>query len=390
MNIDSQKEASAPGSVVALVRCEDYDASRVTSAVARGLTLLGGAERFANRGERILLKPNLLAGCAPEKAVTTHPSVFTAVTRQLLDAGAQLTYGDSPGFGRMETVGRNAGICQAAAALGVAPADFVKGKTCSFPDGNLVKQFTVAAGVFDADGIVSLPKLKTHALTRMTGAVKNQFGCIPGMRKAEFHARLPQLEQFARMLVDLTRLLKPRLYVMDAIVAMEGNGPRGGKPRQVSALLLSTDPVALDAAACAMMDLDPDLVPTIRWGEESGLGSARGVNIIGDALDTFVVAGYKANRDPAGARAALNGKLAWVLRRYVVSRPAIDAAQCTRCGTCVKVCPVTPKAVDFMRGKEHAPSHDYNACIRCYCCQEMCPDHAIDVRKTRLGKLLRF
>lgn len=373
---------------VAVVRCEDYEAERVFDAVGRGLALLGGPQAFAKVGDQILLKPNLLAGSAPGKAVTTHPSVFSAVARNFQAVGARLSYGDSPGFGRSESAARHAKLVEAAEALGIPMADFGSGKTVSFPEGRLVKQFTIAAGVLEADGIVSLPKLKTHALTRMTGAVKNQFGCIPGLLKGEFHARMPELERFAQMLVDLTRLLRPRLYVMDAIVAMEGNGPRGGKPRPLSALLFSADPVALDAVACTMIGLDPDLVPTIRWGESFGLGTAGPIRLLGETPEIFLVRDFVVNREPTPIAASLPGLPAWLLRRYVVARPAIEAARCTRCGTCVKVCPATPKALDFRKGAKQPPVYDYNLCIRCYCCQELCPEHAIAVQRPRLGNLL--
>ncbi|HEO71926.1 MAG TPA: DUF362 domain-containing protein, partial [Candidatus Hydrogenedentes bacterium] len=168
-------------SAVALVRCEDYDVERVHDAVGEGLALLGGVEQLVKIGEKTLLKPNLLSGKPPEKAVTTHPSVFGAVARYWLDAGASLTYGDSPGFGKPESVARKAGLADVAEKLGIPCADFVNGRQISYAEGKLIKQFTLAEGVLEADAVVSLPKLKTHALTRLTGAVKNQFGCIPGL-----------------------------------------------------------------------------------------------------------------------------------------------------------------------------------------------------------------
>ncbi|MBE0417670.1 MAG: DUF362 domain-containing protein, partial [Coriobacteriia bacterium] len=260
------------GSTVALVRCETYDEDVVHAAVGRGLELLGGADRFVTPGERVLLKPNLLVASAPGSSVTTHPSVFAAVARHLADAGANLSYGDSPAVGRPEGVARRAGLADVAAHLDIPFADFTNSRDFSARDGQVVKRWSIAEGVFAADRVVSLPKMKTHALTRMTGAVKNQFGCIPGARKGEFHARMPDIRRFAQMLVDLCAAVAPRLYVMDGIVAMEGNGPRGGDSRPVGVLLLSDDPVALDATACRLMGLDPTLVETVTLGQESGLG----------------------------------------------------------------------------------------------------------------------
>jgi len=375
-------------SIVALVACKDYDESRVAAAIDEGLSLLGGVERFVRPGERLLLKPNLLAGAAPEKAVTTHPAVFKAVARRFAACGAQLSYGDSPGFGRPESAARRAGLVSVAEATGVALADFMSSKTVSFPEGHLIKQFTIAQGVLSADGVISLPKLKTHALTRITGAVKNQFGCIPGFLKGEFHARLPELDRFARMLADVTRFVKPRLYVMDAVLAMEGNGPRNGTPVPLGALLLSDDPVAIDAAAAQMVDLDPALVPTVRQGVETGLGACADTEVAGAPLDSFIQRGFQVDRRREGAKGALPRLLARVMRETIVPRPVINTAVCSRCGTCVQVCPVSPKAVDFRGGKDTPPSHDYHICIRCYCCQEYCPDGAITVSTPLLGRLV--
>jgi uncharacterized protein (DUF362 family)/Pyruvate/2-oxoacid:ferredoxin oxidoreductase delta subunit len=382
-------EAGRPAQV-ALVCCEEYDETAVYEAVGRGLALLGGAGRFVQPGETILLKPNLLVFSTPGQAVTTHPAVFGAVARHLQAAGAHLSYGDSPAFGRTVDVARFCGLAEVASQLEIPLADFGAGQTVSFPEGGLAKKFSIAEGVLAADGIVSLPKFKTHGLTRFTGSVKNQFGCIPGLLKSEFHVRLQDQERFCQMLVDLNRLLHPRLYVMDGIVAMEGNGPRGGDPRTMSVLLLSDDPVALDATACRMIDLDISLVPTNTWGEAWGLGQAHQVEILGDPLESFAAPDFSANRQK-GSTTGEPGRLSGLLKQWLVPRPAIQPANCTRCGTCVQACPVSPKAVDFRsaNGRKQPPSYDYGLCIRCYCCQEMCPERAIEIETPLLGRLIR-
>ena len=375
-------------STVAVIRCNSYEQADVQEAVVRGLSLLGGAEAFVKPGETILLKPNLLTGRSPERAVTTHPSVFRAVATVLQSAGAHLTYGDSPGFGKPETASQKAGLFDVAQELNIALADFTRGDVVSFPEGIQNKQFTIARGVLSADGIVSLPKLKAHGLTRMTGAIKNQFGCIPGPLKAEFHARLPMAELFSQMLVDLNRLLKPRLFVMDGIVAMEGNGPQNGTPRPMNVLLLSSDPVALDATVCRMIALNPKLVLPIQYGVEFGLGSAESIELLGDPIESFVNADFVVNRRPLPTTEQ-PGRPSRLARRYVVPKPFIVASKCTKCGTCVSVCPVDPKAVEFRgSGRVNPPIHDYQRCIRCYCCQELCPEGAIEVKTPLLGRLI--
>ncbi len=371
-----------------VLHCDSYDLEEVHETIGRGLSLLGGAAAFVAPGERILLKPNLLTGQAPERAVTTHPSVFRSVAEHLRAAGADLVYGDSPGFGRPAPAARKSGLVDVADELGIPLADLVNGTTVAFPDGGLIKQFTIADGVLSADGIVSLPKMKTHGMTRITGAIKNQFGCIPGVLKAEFHARLPNVDLFSQMLVDLNRLLHPRLFVMDGIVAMEGNGPQNGKPRAMNLILISTDPVAIDTTVCRLVNLDPSLVPTIMYGESMGLGSASEIELAGDPIEPLIAADFDVNRQrrPTTDRP---DRVSRIARRLVVPRPVVRDNLCTRCGTCVSICPVTPKAIAFAGDdRTRAPAHDYARCIRCYCCQEMCPEGAIDIVVPPIGRLI--
>jgi uncharacterized protein (DUF362 family)/NAD-dependent dihydropyrimidine dehydrogenase PreA subunit len=373
---------------VAIVRCEDYEKEKVYRAVGEGIALLGGVEKFCGCGETILIKPNLLRSAAPEKAVTTHPAVVSAVARHFLEADVRVSLGDSPGFGKPESVAKKSGLGQVLEEHGIAMADFQTAVQISFPEGHLIRQFMLAQGVVDADGIVSLPKFKTHALTRITGAVKNQFGCIPGLLKGEFHARLPEMDRFARMLADLCRAVNPRLYIMDAVVAMEGNGPGNGDPRALNAILLSEDPVALDAAACAMIDLDPALVPTCRWGAETGLGSYAEISYAGSEPAAFHLPDFKVNRKEA-KDGVMNRVLARLIRQLITPRPVIAEENCTRCGTCVRVCPATPKAVQFENeDRNKPPVYNYTDCIRCYCCQELCPEKAIHVATPLPGRVL--
>jgi len=375
---------------VVMLCCNDYDVDRIQECLLRGIDMLGGIHHFVQPGEHLLLKPNLLSGKVPDKAVTTHPAVFQAVASLFKSAGATLSYGDSPGFGRSASVATRAGLAEVAEQLNITLADFQNGRTVSFPEGRLCKQFFIAEGALNADGIISLPKLKTHALTRMTGAVKNQFGCVPGMLKGEFHGRFNKVDRFSEMLVDLTRFLSPRLYIMDGIVAMEGNGPGNGTPRNMGVLLLSEDPVALDTVVCRLIDLDPNLVPTISAGFRAGLGDYHQMQLLGAPLEECVCTDFKVNRKKELSSDSVNRFLVPVMRRHLIPRPVIRSQRCTRCGSCVKMCPVAPKAIDFQdHGHSAPPVYDYGRCIRCYCCQELCPENAIEIETPWLGRLIR-
>jgi len=374
---------------VALIRCDTYADAQVLKAVRTGLDLLGGISMFVKPGERIVMKPNILIGTDPDKGVTTHPTIFKAVGKLLRDAGASVYYGDSPSFGKSEPNLRRSGLKQVGEELGFILADFDSGRPVSHKDALLVKKFVIANGVLDSDGLVSLPKLKTHGLVRFTGAVKNQFGCVPGLLKSQYHVKLPDPYDFATMLVDLNTLIEPRLYVMDGIRAMEGNGPRSGKLKQLNVLLLSIDPIALDATACRIIDLDPEVVPTSRPGEKAGLGTyhIENIELVGESVESFLDPGFEVNRTPPVHSSG--GRFRTFIKNRITQRPVIDKAKCTSCGICVEMCPVEPKAVDWDKGDQSKPPrHDYDRCIRCYCCQETCPEGAIFIDSPLLGRLL--
>jgi len=378
-------------SKVAIVRCNSYNQLEVNQAIARGLELLGGVGAFIKADEKILLKVNLLAGDVPEKCVTTHPAVFHAVAEQFLAAGACISYGDSPGFGTTGAAAKKAGISDVAEELKLEAADFKEGRDVFFEEGNQNKKFFLANGVLDCDGLISLPKMKTHGLERFTGAVKNQFGCVVGMRKGEFHVKLPDATDFAKMLVDLNSYVKPRLYIMDGIMAMEGNGPRGGTPRSMNVLLFSTDPIALDATACRMIDLNPLFVPTTLIGAETGAGvyMEEDIELVGDALKDFVCMDFIVERSPV--KTIKKGRMIQFMNNRLVAKPYIVDEKCNQCGTCVQSCPVEGKAVNWLNGdKTKPPVYDYSICIKCYCCQEMCPESAIILKDPliiKVGKL---
>ncbi len=377
-------------SKVALVYCSSYELSEVRQAVLKGMGLIGGARAFVRSGERIVLKVNLLAGDVPEKSVTTHPSVFRCVAELLAAEGAMIQYGDSPGFGAPHAAAKKAGIAGVAKEMNIELADFKEGRDVFYEKGVQNKKFYVARGILESDGVVSLPKLKTHGLERFTGCIKNQFGCVVGIRKGEFHVKLPDATDFARMIVDLNNFIKPRLYVMDGIMAMEGNGPRGGTPRPMNVLLFSTDPVALDATACRLINLNPLLVPAIVCGSETGAGTflEEEIEIAGDDYKSLICSDFIVDRTPVKAKR--KNQTARFMKNRLVPKPVIIPGKCTRCGTCVHSCPVEGKAVNWFDGDHtKVPTYDYNKCIRCYCCQEMCPEGAIVLEDPLFRKAVR-
>lgn len=375
-------------SVAALVRCGSYRRKEVYEALRRGISLMGGLEKYVPMNDRILVKPNMLRAKEPGSPVTVNPVVFGEFLRILREEGAEkLVYGDSPGIGSPAHVASAAGFAKEAEEHGVSLGNFNCGREVKFSEGVFCKKFDIAEAVLEADSIISIAKMKTHMLTRITGAVKNQLGCVYGLNKAGFHSRFPNAVEFSGMLVDLNRLLRPKLFILDGITAMEGNGPASGESKEMGFLLISDDPVFLDALFADIVRLPREYVPTIYLGEKNGLGSSSGT-LLGDETADFFDDSFEVVRRPVVDESLnfLKGAKNLFLRR-----PFIDEQKCVHCGICVDACPVVGKALNFRNGdRSRPPVYDYDKCIRCYCCQEMCPKKAIGVKTPLLGRLFFY
>lgn len=180
---------------------------------------------------------------------------------------------DSCGHGTTQAVIRGTGMDTYLEKYHIPAVDYSEGVKTAYPQGVQAKEFILPKELLEQDCVISLSKMKTHALERITGAVKNSYGFVYGFHKAKGHTQYPSADSFARMLIDLNKCVAPKLYVMDGIVAMEGNGPGSGDPVPMNVLLMSTDPVALDSVFSRLVYLKPEMVPTNYHGEKMGLGT---------------------------------------------------------------------------------------------------------------------
>lgn len=379
-------------SKVVVLPCEDYEEEKIYRLLRKGMEVLGGVSAFIGKEEKILLKPNLLKKAEVEKAVITHPAVVGAFARFLREEGyANIVLADSCGHGSTNQVIRGTGMDTCLEKYKIPAIDYTKGISVDYPEGIQAKEFVLPKELLEADCVISLCKMKTHALERITGAVKNSYGFVYGRNKAIGHTKYPSADSFARMLVDLNQYVKPRLYIMDGIVAMEGNGPGSGDPVPMKVMLLSADPVALDSVFARLVYLKPELVPTNYHGEKMGLGDWKEENIqvivadeegiressMEELVSQFGKPDFHVDRTQV--RTNIWTRMAKALNLFQ-KKPYIEEDKCVRCGICVNSCPVPGKAVDFRKGKEQPPVYDYKKCIRCFCCQEMCPKKAIKVK----------
>lgn len=372
-------------SKVALIPCSSYDKETLYRSLNQGLELLGGLEPLIGKEENILFKPNLVRSAKRERAVVTDPAVMEALFAIFREKGySYLACGDSCGIGSAGKAMKECGMDEALERWDVTLKEFQNEQKVETERG---RTLTLAKDVLQADALVSVCKMKTHALERITGAVKNQYGCVCGMHKAMGHTQYPNADIFARMLADLNLTIRPRLYLMDGITAMEGNGPTSGDPVSMNVLLFSTDPVALDSVFCHLVHLDPQLVPTNIHGEKMGLGTWKSSQIevvTPDGIYTpeqirqiYGKPEFHVDRKKIKGKNIMDSFRVFGIFR---KKPYIVKDQCRKCGVCVSACPVEGKAIQFKNGRTNPPVYDYKKCIRCFCCQEMCPHRAIKVK----------
>jgi uncharacterized protein (DUF362 family)/Pyruvate/2-oxoacid:ferredoxin oxidoreductase delta subunit len=378
---------------VSLQSLADYNPERVKDALHLLLEPLGGIDRYVKPGQKVLIKPNLLAGKAPEKAVTTHPEIVRQVILMVQQAGGIASVGDSPGLGKPENVARKCGIFEVIESTGARFAFFDESVPINLEAGTF-HHLEVAREALETDIIINLPKLKTHQMMGYTGAVKNLFGLVVGMRKVRLHLQAgTDKEFFALMLLELAERFKPALSIMDAVVGMEGNGPGNGDPVQIGALLASPHLVALDTVATAMVNLSEQRVWTQMVARKTG---RQGVSL--DELDLHGVplATLQTSRFRPAKNSDINFGLPIpvknILKNTITAQPTITQA-CQQCGHCVTHCPPEAMTIDPSETTTLDTKRvkiDYNRCIRCFCCQELCPHNAITTQQGMILRLLDF
>lgn len=369
---------------VAVRHCEDYERARVERAVDELFTLCGGIQTVVQPGMRVLVKLNLLMKRAPDRATTTHPEVARAVALAVRRAGGIPILADSPGGpytrGMLAGVYETCGIRAVADELGCALNDDFSVTTRFYAQGDVARHIDLIGVLDSVDAVITVGKLKTHGLTTMTGCVKNLYGCVPGTTKVEYHARYPKADVFSRMLVDLCECVKPSFAILDAIEGMEGEGPSGGRPRAIGALVGGPNPHQVDAVGAALIGLREDEVSTLRAARERGL--LRAYTCVGDPVEPLILRDFD-----IPMRTRRSGWVNWVshLPQALRPRPVFTHRRCDGCGTCVRACPGKAISMDA----NHRPQVDLKKCIRCYCCQELCPKTDVEVSRNPILRLLK-
>jgi uncharacterized protein (DUF362 family)/Pyruvate/2-oxoacid:ferredoxin oxidoreductase delta subunit len=362
------------GEKVSIVRCPTYNYPRILSEVRNVLKLLGGMRAYVRKGDKVLLKPNLLSAKHPNRWVTTHPLIVKAVAQLVQEEGGIPSIGDSPAIGSIHRVASQTGMKKVADELGCPLMEFEKVAQIRTRYDYTFRRIELAKAALETDVIINLPKVKTHGMMLLTIGVKNIFGCIPGIRKAQWHLKAGTDHfYFAGMLVELCQIVKPTLTIVDGIVAMEGNGPSNGTPHPLGLILAGGNPLSLDVTISRILGVPPEKLPTTQAAKKRGFEGTdpEHIEVLGKRVEDICIPNFRLPE-----RFDLEWKLPVFIKRPLkkifIPRPMVEGRRCTGCGTCADLCP--PKAISLFGSKV---SIDYGRCIRCYCCQEVCPEGAV-------------
>ncbi|MEA1963906.1 MAG: DUF362 domain-containing protein [Candidatus Aerophobetes bacterium] len=376
-------------STVSIIKCKSYDEEKVYQSIDKSIRLIGGIDDIIKPEDKVLLKINLLSARPPEEAVTTHPAVIGAVIRLIRERGAVPWVGDAAplvsGFTRREKDAFDiCGIRKTVEKEGGKIVNFSRTgySKIKIKEAEQLKEINIAKPILQADAIISLPKLKTHELTLLTGAVKNFFGCVPSSDRSKAH-RLANEGKFAQAVVDIYSVCKPCLAVMDGISAMEGEGPSAGDPISLGLILASRDCVSLDVVASQITGFKPSEILTSVDAIQRGLGpeNLQKIKVVGEEIKNVSRLNFK---KPVAYKnfsfRILRRLLTPLGTKILASYPHLRKERCNKCGICAQKCPVGAIQLNPY------PGVNYTRCIQCYVCHEFCPQEAISIKTGWLGQ----
>lgn len=255
---------------VSLIRAKSYNQKQLRASVERLLEPLGGIRAFVKKGDRVLLKPNLLTAGRPGRECITRPEIVYCIAQLVQEAGGKPFLGDSPAFGTAKGVAKANGYLPIMEELNLPIVEFHGQRYATINDS--FNHLRLCKEAMEADVVINLPKLKSHVQLTLTMGVKNLFGCVPGKMKAWWHMEAGKDERrFGEMLVETARAINPDLTVLDGIVGHEGNGPSGGEPRTLNILGASSNVFALDRSIVELLNVEPAIVPTVAASKRLGL-----------------------------------------------------------------------------------------------------------------------
>ena len=317
-------------------------------------------------GKQVLVKPNMVGPSKPELSHTTDPRVINAIVKECLARNADVIVGDNPGGMVKNTteVAKESGIFQASEGCFATISDHIVNRTGTKTN----IKFPISKKISKVDYVINVPKFKTHITTINSGAIKNTFGYIPGIKKSLLHGETADLIEFGDLVCDIFEQRRPDLNIMDAVSILEYNGPSfGGIKRELNKIIASTDALALDCVMTRMMGLDINEICILYAASKRKLGNhlENKIEIIGDfkVIDNFKLPStYKNNESSINK---IKTELYPMFDNRQNIKPLYDSEKCVMCGECINNCPTNALSL--------TPEYQINEkCISCFCCVELC------------------
>lgn len=366
-------------SKVAIVRCDSYDEFVVDIAIKRALDLLGGLEKFVHKGGKYLIKPNLCLPANPELALTTHPTIAKSIIKHCLKLGIKLDLADSPvgeaSSKRMKQIWQETGYENLVKTIDFNKVIF---NNCFIENTCVIKnedyRYFMPKQIFEYDGIINLPKFKTHSLMTFTGSIKNLYGLLPASSKKAMHCNLPNSNHFAELLLDIYGRIRPALNIVDAVMGLEGEGPgRKGKPRLVGLLIVGTDAVAVDIVCGTIINLSSSQIPVnkVAISKFNAPKNYNEIEIVGEEISKVMIKDFE-----LPIKTTLDNNIVKKFFKLSKEKIWIKSSDCKKCGLCEKVCPVSAISI----GEQ--TNIDEKKCIACCSCLEICPCGAVNIKKS--------
>ena len=277
-----------------LIKCSDYDQLRIAMAIEKQFTNSGVLGKSIKPGDKVLVKPNLIAPKSKKCATQTDPMVIYETVKFLKDFGAKPFVADSPAWSDTETCINKLKLTGPLKKLGVEVKQLDKPVKVALPNTSI--KVNVSSVAIEADAIVNLPKFKTHQQLVATFAIKNMFGCVSGKQKAFWHfAKGKDQDEFCRLLIEIYKYMNPALTIIDGVIAMDGPGPIRGRARPLGWIVGSTDPISCELLCAKLIGLDPAMLPIVQTAKKIGFGQQdfENIKILGDPLPTMVCTDFE-------------------------------------------------------------------------------------------------
>ena len=366
---------------VALHKCDEYDFDKVYEGILELFKLVPPPQVA---GKTVLLKPNILYPKKPELAVCTHPVVVGACVKAFIKLGAsKVLVGESPAIASSTSAAKATGMYDQVVNNGGEWIDFSKSIVVPCKEGKLVRQFNFAEAFVLADVVVSVAKLKSHQLMAYTGAMKNLFGLVIGLEKAQAHYRFANKKDFAAFLTDLNICANPTYAIMDAIVGMEGpGGPGNGDPVKLGFMAASDNILALDWECSSLVGYNPHSIANLEDAltRKIWLNSETEIETVGANPEECRSTSFKIVKNPSPTlQKMIPGFVNALANKVFIKTPRFMHSKCQKCQRCMQICP--PQIIK-MTGKDGIPQlQDKNKCLHCFCCHEICPFDAIKLKR---------